>query len=137
MKGKMKETESGLEISVDTGSEIPIYVQIKNKLRYLIQSGKIAPGSQMPTVRSLAIDFGVNANTISRVYRELGAEGMINARRGLGAFVPDLPPNNARDIGDDIFTEIESLVELAERNGVTRERISSFLGRLASMTQKK
>jgi len=127
VKGKPKVGESGLEMTLDMTGEIPIYVQIKNQLRFLIQSGRLAAGSQMPTVRSLAVDLGVNANTISRVYRELAAEGMITTRRGMGAYVPDVLPGEAGDLGSDVFKEIESLLELAVRNGVSVERIGAFL----------
>src|SRR4030065_2749212 len=74
--------EAGLDISLDYKSEIPIYVQLKNQLRYLIQSQQLEPERQLPTMRQLALDLGIDANTVARVYRELGEEGLIEGNRG-------------------------------------------------------
>lgn len=74
------------KIRLDPKAEIPLYVQLKNQLRYLIQSGHLASG-QLPTVRQLALDVNLNPNTVARVYRELEAEGLLEKRRGVGTFI--------------------------------------------------
>ena len=60
-----------MKFEIDFDSGIPIYIQLKNEIKYAIATGKIPPGSQLPTVRQLAVDLKVNVNTISRVYSEL------------------------------------------------------------------
>jgi len=76
-----------LRLNLDTKSEIPIYVQLKGQLRYAIQSGQLEPGSQLSTMRELAVELGIDANTVARVYRELEDEGLIERQQGRGTFV--------------------------------------------------
>lgn len=119
--------ESGLEIGIDAGSEIPIYVQLKNNLRYLITSGTLKPGVQLPTVRALSVDLGINANTVARVYRELAAESVIDMRRGMGSFVPESIPALPRDRVDEFLERVSNLLELALNEGGDKRRIADFL----------
>jgi GntR family transcriptional regulator len=73
-------------IRVDLSSEVPIYVQVKNQLKLLIDAGAIHPGQQLPTVRDLALGLSINANTVSRIYADLEREGYAHLRRGVGTF---------------------------------------------------
>ncbi len=78
-------------IRVDPKAEIPIYVQLKNQLRYLLQSRELVPGEQLPTVRELAVELSITANTVARVYAELESEGLILRVQGKGTFVAEFP----------------------------------------------
>lgn len=122
-----RKRESGLEIGIDAGSEIPIYVQLKNNLRYLIASEALAPGAQMPTVRALSVDLGINANTVARVYRELSTEGVIEMRRGMGSFVAETISEPPRDRVDDVLEQVTNLLEFALKEGGDKRRIADFL----------
>lgn len=75
-----------LDIKVDFDSEVPIFVQVKNQIRLLIDRSVVKNGSQLPTVRSLAVGLGINANTVSRIYADLEREGYIARKRGVGTF---------------------------------------------------
>jgi GntR family transcriptional regulator len=74
-------------IVVDENDRRPIYRQVADGLRALIAGGELKEGAQLPPVRQLASDLGVNLNTIATAYRELQAEGLINVRHGSGAVV--------------------------------------------------
>src|SRR5689334_59487 len=74
-------------VSLDPADATPIYAQIERGLRAAIASGRLKPGDQLPTVRELAVDLKVNANTIARVYSELERAGVFETRRGVGTFV--------------------------------------------------
>src|SRR5438552_16133899 len=74
-------------VSLDTGDATPIYAQISRGLRAAIAAGRLKPGDQLPTVRELAVELKVNANTIARVYSELERAGVFETRRGVGTFV--------------------------------------------------
>jgi GntR family transcriptional regulator len=74
------------DIKVDFDSEVPIFVQVKNQLRLLIDRGQIVSGAQLPTVRDLAVTLEINANTVSRIYADLEREGYIARKRGIGTF---------------------------------------------------
>ena len=74
-------------VSVDPRDPLPIYAQLDRELRAAIATGRLRPGDQLPTVRQLAVDLQVNANTVARVYAELERTGVIGTRRGVGSFV--------------------------------------------------
>ncbi len=74
-------------VSVDAADATPIYAQIERGLRAAIAAGRLKPGDQLPTVRELAVELKVNANTIARVYSELERNGVFETRRGVGTFV--------------------------------------------------
>ena len=74
-------------VSVDARDATPIYAQLERGLRAAIATGRLQPGDQLPTVRQLAVELRVNANTVARVYAELERAGVIETRRGVGSFV--------------------------------------------------
>jgi GntR family transcriptional regulator len=83
--------------AVDPSDPLPIYAQLERGIRSAIAVGRISPGSQLPTVRQLAVELRINANTVARVYTELERLGVLEARRGVGTFVrralPEAAPN--------------------------------------------
>ena len=98
---------------VDSRSPTPIYAQLDRAIRAAIATGALEPGAQLPTVRQLAVDLAVNANTVARVYAQLEKEGILETRRGVGTFVREVPtPQVAR----------------ARRERELRELIRKFVG---------
>ena len=98
---------------VDSSSPTPIYAQLDRSIRAAIATGELEPGAQLPTVRQLAVDLAVNANTVARVYAQLERDGMLETRRGVGTFVRESPsPQAAR----------------AHRERELRELIRRFVG---------
>jgi GntR family transcriptional regulator len=78
-------------VSVDPRDRTPIYAQLERGLRAAIAVGRLREGDQLPTVRQLAVDLRVNANTVARVYTDLERSGVIETRRGVGSFVTANP----------------------------------------------
>jgi GntR family transcriptional regulator len=74
-------------VSIDASDATPIYAQLERGLRAAIAAGRLRPGDQLPTVRQLAVQLRVNANTVARVYAELERSGVLETRRGVGSFV--------------------------------------------------
>lgn len=74
-------------VTLDPKHPLPIYAQLERALRAAIATGRLAPGEQLPTVRQLAVELSVNANTVARVYLDLERAGVLEARRGIGTFV--------------------------------------------------
>ena len=74
-------------IVIDENDRRPIYQQVADAIRALIAGGELPEGTQLPPVRQLAANLGVNLNTIATAYRELQDEGLINVRHGSGAVV--------------------------------------------------
>ena len=66
---------------------MPLYAQLTRAIRFAIATGKLRIGEQLPTVRQLAVELRVNANTVAKVYAELERSGILETRRGVGTFV--------------------------------------------------
>ena len=86
-------------IQVDQRDATPIYSQIERALRAAIASGRVKVGDQLPTVRELAVELRVNANTVARVYADLERQGVIETRRGVGSFIT-ASPSKARSASE-------------------------------------
>src|SRR5215470_16661590 len=78
-------------VSIDLRDATPIYAQLERGLRAAVATGRLKPGDQLPTVRQLAVDLRVNANTVARVYAELERSGVIETKRGVGSFISASP----------------------------------------------
>ena len=74
-------------VTIDTRDKTPIYAQLERGLRAAMATGRLKPGDQLPTVRQLAVELSINANTVARVYADLERSGAIETRRGVGSFV--------------------------------------------------
>src|SRR5437899_7876859 len=78
-------------VTIDSGDPTPIYAQLERGFRAAIATNRLGPGDQLPTVRQLAVDLRVNANTVARVYAELERAGVVETKRGVGSFVCATP----------------------------------------------
>jgi DNA-binding transcriptional regulator YhcF (GntR family) len=76
-------------IVVDTSAATPPYEQIRAQIAGLVASGEFQRGQRLPTVRALAADLGIAANTVARSYKELEAVGVLTTRRRAGTTVAD------------------------------------------------
>jgi GntR family transcriptional regulator len=73
--------------ALDQGDKTPVYAQLERGIRSAIASGRLNEGDQLPTVRQLAVELRVNANTVAKVYAFLERSGILETRRGVGTFV--------------------------------------------------
>ncbi|OPX23831.1 MAG: hypothetical protein B1H03_00410 [Planctomycetales bacterium 4484_113] len=130
----MKQDE--LKLALDHQSGIPLYVQLKNRLRYDIQSGKHAPGEQLPTIREMAVAFAVDVNTVARVYAELENEGLLQRKRGKGTFVAQAARRDTQQQNQEAAREaIAATVELLRGMNLSEDEIASLLNEAAKKTQ--
>ncbi|MER7888382.1 GntR family transcriptional regulator [Micromonospora sp. NPDC094482] len=83
----MTSGERALLISVDAGSSVPPYEQLRGQLAEMIGDGRLPVGTRLPTVRQLAADLNLAANTVARAYRELESAGLLQTRGRHGTFV--------------------------------------------------
>lgn len=72
---------------LDLQSRKPIYEQLKDKLSELVMLGQLGADDQLPSVRNLARDIGVNPNTVQKAYQELEREGLIYSVTGRGSYI--------------------------------------------------
>ncbi|MEL3907885.1 MAG: GntR family transcriptional regulator [Treponemataceae bacterium] len=105
----------------------PIYLQIMERIKESIISGELALGDRILSIRDMALEMGVNPNTMSRVYMELEREGVIETLRGTGSFVvkdKDLIPRLKKEIFENwVLGSVSSLVEA----GFTDEEIIDYV----------
>lgn len=106
-------------IRLDFRSDVPLYLQIVEQMRQLIERREIQPGQQLPTVRAMATELRINFNTVARAYRILDEAGLISTQRGRGTFVSEIPPPV------DLLPKQEALRALAE-HFVTQARTLGF-----------
>jgi GntR family transcriptional regulator len=99
---------------VDTNHPTPLYAQLERSIRFAIATGRLRIGDQLPTVRQLAVDLRINANTVAKVYAELERASVVETRRGVGTFVSARPNEAAsrrdrdrhlRELTDRFITE--------------------------------
>lgn len=79
-------------IEINAADAAPIWRQIEERVRRLVQAGALAPGGTVPSVRDLARTLRVNPATVAKAYQRLTEAGILQVRRGEGTFVADQPP---------------------------------------------
>ena len=78
--------------AIDQTDRTPVYAQLERAIRSAIAAGRLAVGDQLPTVRQLAVELRVNANTVAKVYAFLERAGVLETRRGVGTFIAARTP---------------------------------------------
>ena len=101
-----------MDITINLTDGVPIYRQIVNQVKYLVASGLLQPGEELPPIRTLALQLKVTPNTIVKAYGELEIAGVVQKRQGSGTFVSEGRPQQ---------------VALRERRRVIEQRIDALL----------
>ena len=112
-------------LKVDDASGVPVWVQIRNYIIFLIRSGQLRPGDTLPTVRQLAVDLGVNHNTIHKVYQDLETDGLINAGRGRRSPIADIDRDALEMPPSPGDAMVEELARVARESGLTKRDVLS------------
>ena len=111
---------------------VPIYVQLREQILGLVGRGQLKPGTQIPTMRQVAVALKIDLNTVQRAYAELERDGVLSKQRGVGTFVTDITPparntrklvqefagrvaGEARGAGIPLHDLADALAKLAER----------------------
>jgi GntR family transcriptional regulator len=118
-----------MNLELDFRSGIPIYLQVVDRIKEMIADGRLKPGTQLPTVRALALEMRVNFNTVARAYRILDEAGVISTQQGRGTYILDTPPPEIAEAMRQ--TTFESLTDRylvdAARLGFSPEEILAFI----------
>jgi len=113
-----------LPIRISHDSAEPLYHQIAQQLRSLIVSGRLPPGTMLPSIRELAAETECSVITVRRVYQELEGEGLVYTRQGTGTFVADVGAERRDRFRLEAVRE--TLVQALERvrmSGLTKKEI--------------
>lgn len=117
-----------MEFSIDPASRLPIWRQLTHQIREAVARGKLQPEERLPSVRELSRSVVVNPNTIARVYTELEREGILNMRRGLGAFVAQPGNERSRKVRRERLQEAtDSFLTEAVHLGFTAEDVVAIV----------
>lgn len=104
-------------LRLDPADRTPLYAQLERGILAAIATGRLSVGEQLPTVRQLAVDLRINANTVAKVYAQLERSGVLETRRGVGTFVTAL---------------VERPAAAAARQSELRRLIERFLADLSA-----
>jgi GntR family transcriptional regulator len=109
---------------------VPIYVQLREQILGLVGRGVLKPGTQIPTMRQVAVALKIDLNTVQRAYAELERDGVLARQRGVGTFVTDTPPpaRNARRAVQDFAFQVAAQ---AKGQGIALDDLAAALAKLA------
>jgi GntR family transcriptional regulator len=116
-----------MNIRVDTTSPVPPYEQLRSQIRVMVTSGALAHGTRLPTIRQLAGDLGLAANTVGRAYRELEQEGLIETRGRHGTVVTGAPATASRKERQEMIDHAaeQFALEVRHRGGDLDDALSA------------
>ena len=97
-------------------NDMPIYTQLVSQIKFAIVSGELLPGDRMQTVRDMALEAGVNPNTMQRALQQLEREGLVYTQRSSGRFV----------------TEDTAIIQAARR-ALAKEHVERFRASMKSL----
>ncbi len=121
-----------MQIHISSNDGVPIYLQIVNQVKYLVASGRLSPGEELPPIRALAEQLLINPNTVARAYRELEAAGLVTKRRTAGTYVSDAGSPLERAVRLDILTgRVDTLLAEARQMDVSTEEIVKLVHKRA------
>jgi GntR family transcriptional regulator len=119
-----------LKFVLDPAGGVPFYRQIILQVEMAIADGRLRPGTQLPTVRGLAVDLEINPNTVARAYSELEIRGIVTTQQGTGTFISDQRVELTKHERDQILMRlVQSFLGTASGYGFTIAEIIEFLQR--------
>lgn len=125
-----------IEISLQDG--VPIYRQIANQVKYLIASGQLQAGTELPAIRVLAEQLLVTPNTVVKAYGELESSGLVVKRRGSGTYVSDTGSPLARKEQKRILTQrADALLAEAQQLDFSFDEVLELLTKRQAELEKK
>lgn len=109
-------------ILLDFSAKTPIYEQIKEQVVFLVHKGVYAPFDQLPSIRALAAELGVNVNTVKRAFSELEESGVVYTKAGKGVFVSKGAVDN-EDLKEKAMSNVKTAINSAMAMGVKKEEL--------------
>lgn len=117
-----------MQLHISANDGIPIYLQIVNQIKYLVASGRLSAGEELPPIRVLAEQLLINPNTVARAYRELESAGLVEKRRTAGTYVSDHGSPLARRERIRILSErVDALLAEAGQMNIEFDELTKLL----------
>lgn len=108
-------------------ANVPIYIQVIEDVKMQIMNGTLKPGDKIASVREMALDLGVNPNTVQRAFAELEREGFIRTERAVGRYVEDNQKLIQECKDKEIQKKIQTFIEQMELLGMSVKNIIEYL----------
>ena len=107
-------------LNVDFSSDTPLYQQLRDQIVVGIAEGRLSPGEQLPTIRALAEESGINMMTVSKAYQLLKQEGYITTDRRSGARVA---ASGKVTVSETVRKELKVRISELRLSGLSKEEI--------------
>ena len=126
-----------MQIHITSNDGVPIYLQIVKQVKYLVASGRLSPGEELPPIRVLADQLLVNPNTVARAYRELETAGVVTKRRTAGTYVSQHgSPLDRRELLRILTGRVDALLAEARQMNVTIDQVFELIRRRDEKMQR-
>jgi GntR family transcriptional regulator len=113
---------------LDSSSGVPFYRQIIDQVLLAVADGRLRAGTQLPTVRQLAVDLSINLNTVAKAYREMEIRGIVETQQGTGTFVSTRKVERAsREKRKALQDLVDRTIAAAESKGITLDELADAL----------
>ena len=122
---------------LDSSTGVPFYRQIIDQVLLAVADGRLKPGTQLPTVRQLAVDLSVNLNTVAKAYREMEIRGIVQTQQGTGTFVAARSGAKTREKRKAMHDLVDRFLANAEAHGIPLEDLVEALAERAERARRR
>ena len=119
--------DQSLSFHLNTDTGVPAYRQLVQQVRQALRMGVLRVGDQLPTVKEVVAEVAVNPNTVTKAYRDLEHEGLVEGRQGVGTFVVQCPIGPPPDIQVRLARALDRWVLTARAEGLDDESIEALV----------
>jgi GntR family transcriptional regulator len=122
---------------LDSSTGVPFYRQIIDQVLLAVADGRLKPGTQLPTVRQLAVDLSVNLNTVAKAYREMEIRGIVQTQQGTGTFVAARTGAKTREKRKALQDLLDRFLANAEAHGIPLDDLVDALAERAEQARRR
>jgi len=118
-------------VVVDPQSDVPVYRQLMEQIKFLIASGQLKPGDELPSTRTLSSELGVNPMTISKAYSYLERDDVLERRPGLPLIVKPFDAEQLQVRKVDLLREnLAPIVTMVQQLDLNTEEAQRIFGEM-------
>lgn len=132
----LKKEPRSFTFRVDESSDVPLWVQLRQRIIYLINSGFYRPGDKLPTVRGLASEISINYNTVNKAYLSLVSDGYLESTRGRGVFVRDFDAEVGGEYAQEVRGIVDDCIAACRELGLSLEDVQQCVARRIDQLRK-
>lgn len=121
---------------VDSTSNVPPWVQLSQRIAYLISTGYFKPGDRLPTVRALAAEVSLNFNTVNKAYLSLADDGYVESTRGRGVFVRNVDEELSKEHTQQVDRMLDDFISGCRDMGLSLDDIQQRVNRRVKQMKK-